>query len=106
MFPKDCQHGYLEHAEELAKLVKYVPNDEELDPSLPFPLFIAQLRHQQTNYDEVLYDLDLHCMNCVETNGACPLDVEGMEEISHYAYMAVKQAHGERRLKPRVSTKG
>lgn len=92
MFPKDCPRGVLEHAEELAKQLRWVESDEDIDPSQPFPLFCAQLRHHATNYDEVLGDLAYYCSQCVEANGACPLELDELEEITQWGYITIKGA--------------
>jgi transcription elongation GreA/GreB family factor len=97
--------GVLEHARELAKQLAYTKEDGERAPMEGYmPVCMAEARHENTNYDDLLHELKGHCLAWTrefedrERVGTClaqqdPSD--GECRLMRQAYWELKEAANE-----------
>ncbi len=75
----DCQYGFVEQAKRLIKELDGRDWPDDIDVSGSYPHVLARVRREATNYEEVLEDLNAHCVKA--RGAACPLRPEEMLEV-------------------------
>jgi hypothetical protein len=69
---EDCLGGKLAYARELAERLENRPVPEEYNFGYRLHATLARLRHNATNYEELLEELEMLCVECIDRRRPVP----------------------------------